>query len=86
MNHLHSTDLNMFLWDVYLFCLHFLSSLHVSYALSVCQRWVSEKLSVESLWDLELFGGEIQHNGSTFQNHCLSMSLDEHKPKNNNLL
>lgn len=25
-----------------------------------CQRWVSEKLSVESLRDLELFGGEAQ--------------------------
>lgn len=28
--------------------------------LCVCQRWVSEKLSVESLRDLELFGGEVQ--------------------------
>lgn len=42
-------------------CLHFLSFLCVclSFTLCVCQRWVTEKLSVESLRDLELFGGEV---------------------------
>lgn len=41
--------------------LHFLSSLHgCPFTFCVCQRWVSEKLSVESLRDLELFGGEAQ--------------------------
>lgn len=28
----------------------------------LCQRWVTEKLSVESLRDLELFGGENKDN------------------------
>lgn len=42
-------------------CLHFLPSLHgCPFTFCVCQRWVSEKLSVESLRDLELFGGEAQ--------------------------
>ncbi|CAG07236.1 unnamed protein product, partial [Tetraodon nigroviridis] len=31
------------------------------------QRWVSEKLSVESLRDLELFGGEAQGKPSYSQ-------------------
>lgn len=41
-----------------LFLLAFLSFFPLT--LCVCQRWVSEKLSVESLRDLELFGGETQ--------------------------
>lgn len=40
------------------FCLHVHSSLTFS------QRWVSEKLSVESLRDLELFGGEFNSPAS----------------------
>ena len=37
----------------------FLSFFHVCFSPSLCQRWVTEKLSVESLRDLELFGGEV---------------------------
>lgn len=64
MSHLYSTALNMFLlflWSIFLFSLAFsLFSPCLSLTLCVCQRWVSEKLSVESLRDLELFGGEVQ--------------------------
>ena len=43
-----------------LYSLYFsLFSMCVFHLLSVCQRWVTEKLSVESLRDLELFGGEV---------------------------
>lgn len=34
------------------------------YFLTFSQRWVSEKLSVESLRDLELFGGEFSRPAS----------------------
>lgn len=47
---------------------HFLSFLHgCPFAFCVCQRWVSEKLSVESLRDLELFGGEARGKASYSQ-------------------
>lgn len=38
----------------------------------LCQRWVSEKLSVESLQDLHLFGGEHQPPVGT--NHWLVLA------------
>jgi len=37
---------------------------HVHPSLTFSQRWVSEKLSVESLRDLELFGGEFNSPAS----------------------
>lgn len=40
-------------------CLSDWFCLNVHWSLTFSQRWVSEKLSVESLRDLELFGGEF---------------------------
>lgn len=80
MNHLYQTALNMFLWNVSLFLRAFsLFSPCLLLTLCVCQRWVSEKLSVESLRDLELFGGEVQdtskikRNGKTSQTSAFTL-------------
>lgn len=65
MNYLHSSALNVvvYLWSIFLFLLAFsLFPPCLPLTLCVCQRWVSEKLSVESLRDLELFGGETHWN------------------------
>lgn len=51
--------------------------------LCVSQRWVSEKLSVESLRDLELFGGEVQGKPKTKQKKTLftHWCVYQHKQK-----
>lgn len=63
INHFYASAVNMFmlLWNLPYSCLHFSLFFSMSVInLCACQRWVSEKLSVESLRDLELFGGEVQ--------------------------
>lgn len=86
MNFLSSTALNMFMFlcDISLFLLAFsLFFPCLSLTVCVCQRWVSEKLSVESLRDLELFGGEVQGKprcNKRFLKHCLHIR-HQHKQK-----